>query len=106
MDTKKLVIELIKEKKRFWGKLLYQEYFELFQKVHSNHKLAELISKDLDFSINERQIENIKKKYHKSHNIIESKGIKQQQPNDDFGQTLYNQIYNRENKSGFNLDNL
>jgi hypothetical protein len=66
METKALIIALIQANKRYWGKLLYETYFDLFQAIHSSELLAKLISQDLGFNIiREKQIKNIKQLYHR-----------------------------------------
>lgn len=105
MDSKVLIIQLIKENKRYWGQLLYQEYFDLFQKVRSNALLAELITKDLGHTISEKQIDNLKKRLHST---VSSKSQTPSIPSKTTTteQELYNQIYGQTNKSQFDLDNM
>jgi hypothetical protein len=105
MDSKVLIIQLIKENKRYWGQLLYQEYFDLFQKVRSNALLAELITKDLGHTISEKQIDNLKKRLHSTVlPKIQTPSIPAKTTNTE--QELYNQIYGQTNKSQFDLENM
>ncbi|MFY7936497.1 MAG: hypothetical protein ACOVOQ_03895 [Flavobacterium sp.] len=106
MDTKTIILSLIKENKRYWGKLLYQEYFDLFQKIHSNQFLADLISKDLGFTFTEKQMENLKKRYHTnvaSIPVSNSSQVLKEIPSE---QNLYDQIYGKTKKSDFDLNNM
>lgn len=105
MDSKAIIIQLIKENKRYWGQLLYQEYFHLFQKVRSNALLAELITKDLGHTISEKQIDNLKKRLHSTVlPKIQTPSIPAKTTNTE--QELYNQIYGQTSKSQFDLDNM
>jgi hypothetical protein len=76
METKALIIALIQANKRYWGKLLYETYFDLFQAIHSSELLAKWISQDLGFDIHEKQIKNIKQQYHKKTKTPTKKKLK------------------------------
>lgn len=105
MDSKAIIIQLIKENKRYWGQLLYQEYFDLFQKIRSNAVLAELITKDLGHTISDKQIDNLKKRLHSPvSSKIQTPTILAKTTNIE--QELYNQIYGQTNKSQFDLGNM
>jgi hypothetical protein len=106
MDNKTIIKTLLQENKKHWGKLLFQEYFELFQKVHSNELFARLISQDLGFTLNEKQVENVKVYYQKK---VKSKQIQSQQStnsDEEWAQNIYDKIYNQPKKSGFDLTGL
>lgn len=105
MDSKAIIIQLIKENKRYWGQMLYQEYFEMFQKIHSNKLLADLITKDLNHTITEKQIDNLKKRMGSSVNS-KSNETSNPTPKTSNEQDLYNQIYGQTGKSQFDLDNM
>jgi hypothetical protein len=106
MDNKTIIKSLLQENKKYWGKLLFQEYFELFQKIHSNELLAKMISQDLGFELNEKQIENVKVYYQKK---VKSKQIQPQQStnsDEEWAQNIYDKIYNQPKKTVFDLSGL
>lgn len=110
MENKELIITLLKQGKRYWGELLLKEYAELFQKIHSNPLLAEMISKDLGHEIKHYQIQNIKAKYLKPAKKvpIPNLPIKNSEPHkiDNIEQKIYDEIYKKSKSEGFNLKNL
>lgn len=107
MDTKTLISRLILEKRRYWGQLLYKEYYHLFQKIHSNQLLADLISDDLGIALSVKQIENIKKNYHKFSKTLAIQTTHLNDESEDIkAQSIYDKIYSDTQKTDFNLDNL
>lgn len=106
METKAIIVRLIQEKKRYWGKLLYENYFMLFQKIHSNAILAELISTDLGISISAKQVENIKKNYQRKTKCKAPEPPIEKENTSSLAQSIYENIYTKSKDSAFDLNNL